>query len=157
MLLLHSIKKRSAPAAWLLTVLLMFAPLGRHAAAAVLCFGADGHIATELAEGTACITSATHAPAHDPSDPEAAVTDNHTGGTHCGPCTDVPLPTGGDADCASFKTESGPTAQMTLSVVALLPMLHHLQAAFSAARQAGDRQPPRPSDTSFVRSVVLLI
>lgn len=149
---LHSIKKQTAPAAWLLMVLLAFAPLGRHAATAVLCFGWDGHVATELAGGSACID----APADVPAVP--AATDSYpAGASHCGACTDIPIPTGGDTDCISFKTESGPTAQTILSVVALLPAPHHLHAPSPAAQPAQDGQPALPSDPALLRSVVLLI
>lgn len=136
-----SIRRKSAPVAWLLAVLLGFAPLGQHAAGAVLCIEADGRIAAEAATGAACDSD------------EAPV----SGASHGGSCTDVPLPSGGDADCAAFKAESGPTAQVFLSVVAVLPAL--------APTLPGDRRDLRVSDSSLqglpglasLRSVVLLI
>lgn len=150
---LHSIKKQTAPAAWLLLVLLALAPLGQHATAVVLCFGWDGHVATELAGGSAC----SDAPANASAAPVASTDGDAPGASHCGPCTDVPLPNGGDTDCVSFKAESGPTAQTILPVVALLPAPHHLAGASVNVPEAQDGPPARPSDPALLRSVVLLI
>lgn len=141
---LQTLKQRTTPVAWLLGTLLAFAPLGPHAAAAVLCFGADGHVTAELAGGSRCAD----APADVPVDTDAS---------HCEVCIDVPLPSGGDADCASFTTERAPTAQVVLPVAALLPAPHHLQATSQAASYAHDGGTAPPIDPAPLRSVVLLI
>ena len=140
---LSSIKTHSAPAVWLLSTLMLFAPLGAHAAGAVFCIEADGAVAVERAVGSAC-------------------TDGDEGSTpfddtHCTACTDVPLPSGGDADCASFKTENGPSAQTLLPVVALLQPLDRLpvQPPTSVSPRSG--KAAVPSDPALLRSVVLLI
>jgi hypothetical protein len=141
MLSLHSIKAITAPAVWLLSALMLFAPLGAHAAGAVLCIEADGEVAVERAEGAACAEGA----------------DEHVplGATHCDVCTDVPFPSGGDADCASFKTESGPSAQTVLPVVALLPALNRLLAQPSVASPSKAGQVPLPPGPAPLGSVVL--
>lgn len=140
---LHRIKAHSAPAVWLLSALMLFAPLGAHAAGAVLCIEADGTVAVERSVGSACTDGANKpAPFDD---------------THCTACTDVPLPSGGDTDCASFKTESTPTAQTTLPVVAVLPAPHHLQATSLPAPSAMGEDATPPSDPVLLCSVVLLI
>ncbi|MGI9176015.1 MAG: hypothetical protein ACR2GR_11925 [Rhodothermales bacterium] len=118
-----------------------FAPLGQHVAGAVLCIGEDGHVAAESAAGAAC--GSDEAPSTDLS--------------HCGSCTDVPLPSGGDADCAAFKVESGPTAQVLLPVIAVLPA-----SARALSRDLGrlclSSLPLQgPSGLAPLRSVVLLI
>lgn len=135
-----------APVAWLLGTLLAFAPLGPHAAAAVLCFGADGHVAAELAGGSRCADA-----------PEDVPADADMDASHCGTCTDVPLPSGSDEDCASFTTERAPTAHVVLSVAAVLPAPHHLQATSQAAAYAHDGGTAPPIDPAPLRSVVLLI
>ena len=139
MLCSSTLRRKSAPVAWLLAALLVFAPLGHHAAGAVLCIEADGRIAVESGAGASCGSDA--APAEDLS--------------HCGSCTDVPLPSGGDTDCAALKVESGPTAQVLLPLVATLPALAPLgdQRGFQVFRS-----PLRgPSDLVPLCSVVLLI
>ena len=138
---LFSIKAHSAPAVWLLSTLMLFAPLGAHAVGAVLCIESDGEVAVERAEGAMC----------------AEGTGEHTplGVTHCESCTDVPLPSGGDADCASFKTESGPSAQTLLPVAGLLPPLDRLAVQAASTSKAG--QASLLSDPAPLRSVVLLI
>ena len=136
---LHRVKAQSAPAVWLLSTLLLFAPLGAHAAGAVLCIEADGEVAIERAEGAMCA--------------EGVGERVPPGTTHCDVCTDVPLPSGGDADCASFKTESGPSAQTVLPVVALLPALNRLLAQPSVASSSKAGQvllPPRPAPLGSV-------
>ena len=136
---LSSIKTHAAPAVWLLSVLMLFAPLGAHAAGAVLCIEADGEVALERAEGAACAEAA----------------DEHTapGVSHCDSCTDVPLPSGGDTDCASYKMESGPSAQTVLPLAALLPAMEHVSFQPLASSSFGeDVPPPGPAP---LRSVVL--
>ena len=113
---LHVIKKKATPLVWLIAALLVLLPLGQHAVGAVLCIGQDGHVAAEGVAGTICDT-----PHEVSTDPSAVQGEDQS--SHCGPCTDIPLPTGGDVDCASFKTESGPTAQVHLPIVAVLPSL----------------------------------
>ncbi len=140
---LHRIKAQSAPAAWLLSALMLFAPLGAHAVGAVLCIETDGAVAVERTEGAACANGA------DERDP--------LGSTHCSACTDVPLPSGSDADCASFKTERGPSAQTLLPVVALLPALDRLPTPFPKAFPSQAGRGALPSDPAPLRSVVLLI
>ncbi len=116
-------------------MLLAFAPLGSHAAEVVLCIGADGHVSTELAEGAKCITSNTTGDAeHDAPDIGLPTAD-----AHCGACTDIPLPTGDDDDCASFKIESSPSAHVVLAVAG------HLDP---------DRQTPRAARNSATSDVV---
>ncbi len=140
---LSSIKTHSAPAVWLLSTLMLFAPLGAHAAGAVLCIESDGEVAVERAEGAMCAEGADeHAPLGD---------------THCESCTDVPLPSGGDAECASFKTESGPSAPTLLPVAALLPPLDRLPIQPPAAATSKAGQASLLSDPAPLRSVVLLI
>ena len=95
----------SAPTAALLAALLLFAPLGRHGASAVVCFGWDGHVGAESAAEGGC------------ADAEA------TPGAHCGACTDIPLPHGADADCPSFRTAPAPTAAAPAPLMAVLPPL----------------------------------
>ncbi|MEP0547666.1 MAG: hypothetical protein ABJF88_12095 [Rhodothermales bacterium] len=138
---LSSIKTHSAPAVWLLSTLMLFAPLGAHAVGAVLCIESDGEVAVERAEGAMC----------------AEGTGEHTplGVTHCESCTDVPLPSGGDAECASFKTESSPSAQTFLPVTALLPVLDRLPVQVASMSKAV--QVSLPSTPAPLRSVVLLI
>jgi hypothetical protein len=143
MLGLHHIKAQTAPAVWLLSVLMLFAPLGAHAAGAVFCIEADGAVAVERAIGSACTDG----------DDESAPFDD----THCTACTDVPLSSGGDADCASFKTESGPSAQTLLLVTALLPPLDRLPVQPSVASTSKAGEASLPSDPAPLRSVVLLI
>ncbi|MEP0547689.1 MAG: hypothetical protein ABJF88_12210 [Rhodothermales bacterium] len=140
---LHRIKAQAASAAWLLSALMLFAPLGAHAVGAVLCIEADGEVAVERSEGAACAEGA----------------DEHVplGTTHCDPCTDLPLPSGGDTDCASFKTESGPSAQTVLSVVALLPASDRAPTPSPAASPLQDGRGALPPDPALSRSVVLLI
>ena len=140
---LHSIKTITAPAVWLLSALMLVAPLGAHAAGAVLCIEADGEVAVERAEGAACAEGA------DERVP--------LGATHCDVCTDVPLPSGGDADCASFKTESGPSAQTALPVIAVLPPLDRLPTPSLKAPTSQDGRGALPSDPAPLCSVVLLI
>jgi hypothetical protein len=143
MLSLHRIKVQAAPAVWLLSTLMLFAPLGAHAAGAVLCIEADGEVAVEGAEGAMCTEGiGEHVP---------------LGTTHCDTCTDVPLPSGGDAECASFKTESGPSAQTVLPVVALLPALDRLPTPSPKASPSQDGRGTHPVDPAPLRSVVLLI
>jgi hypothetical protein len=140
---LRRIKAHSAPAVWLLSVLMLFAPLGAHAVGAVLCIESDGEVTVERAEGATCADGAgEHAP---------------PGVTHCESCTDVPLPSGGDAECASFKTEMGPSAQTFLSVAALLPPLDHLPVLPPAVSTSKAGQASLLSDPAPLRSVVLLI
>ncbi len=144
MIRLDYIKTRSAPAAWLLSVLLVFAPLGAHAAErVVLCIESDGEIAVERAEDADC------AGGNDEHDP--------LGSAHCDVCTDVPLPAGGDADCASFKTEAGPSAQTVLPFVVLLPGLDRLPTLSPKAFPSQDGRGAFPSDSAPLRSVVLLV
>lgn len=140
---LHRIKAQSAPAVWLLSALMLFAPLGAHAVGAVLCIESDGEVTVERAVGSAC-TDGVNEPS--PFDD-----------THCTACIDVPLPSGGDTDCASFKTENGPSAQTVLPVVSLLPALDRLpvQPPTSVSPRSG--QAAAPSDPAPLRSVVLLI
>jgi hypothetical protein len=140
---LSSIKTVSAPAVWLLSTLMLFAPLGAHAAGAVLCIESDGEVTVERAEGAMCAEGAGE---HTP-----------LGDTHCESCTDVPLPSGGDAECASFKTESGPSAQTVLPVVALLPALDRLPTPSPKASPSQDGRGTHPVDPAPLRSVVLLI
>ena len=140
---LSSIKTHSAPAVWLLSTLMLFAPLGAHAAGAVFCIEADGAVAVERAIGSACADG----------DEESTPFDD----THCTACTDVPLPSGGDADCASFKTENGPSAQTLLPVVALLLPLDRLPVQPSVASTSKAGEASLPSDPAPLRSVVLLI
>lgn len=145
MLRSHTITRRSAPVAWLLAVLLAFAPLGQHAAGAVLCIGEDGHVAAESATGASC--------GSDDGSDEAPVSD----ASHCGSCADVPLPSGGDADCVAFKAENGPTAQVLLPVVAVLPALAPALPGGRRGLQVSDPPLQDPPDLAFLRSVVLLI
>jgi hypothetical protein len=155
---LQTIKKRTTSAAWLLVVLLVFAPLGPHAAAAVLCFGADGHIAAELAGGSACTDAPTDAPALPVDAAEGASTDGVPQDvSHCGTCTDIPLPSGGDEDCASFTTERAPTAQAFLPLVQVLPARHHLPSPPPFTSSALDGHATPPADPVLLSSVVLLI
>ena len=139
MLCSSTLRRKSAPVAWLLAALLVFAPLGHHAAGAVLCIEADGRIAAESGAGASC--GSDEMPAADLS--------------HCGSCTDVPLPSGGDTDCAALKVESGPTAQVLLPFIAMLPAL------VPSSDQHGFRISDSPlqglPDLGSLRSVVLLI
>ncbi len=112
---LDVIKKKTTPLVWLIAALLVLLPPGQHAVGAVLCIGQDGHVAAEGVAGTTCASS------HELSTDPSIVHEDQP--THCGPCIDILLPTGGDADCASFKTESGPTAQVHLPIFAVLPSL----------------------------------
>ena len=120
---------------------MLFAPLGAHATGAVLCIEADGEVAIERAEGAICV--------------EGVGERVPPGVTHCDVCTDVPLPSGGDAECASFKTESSPSAQTFLPVTALLPVLDRLPVQVASMSKAV--QVSLPSTPAPLRSVVLLI
>jgi hypothetical protein len=136
---LQVLKKRTASVAWLLAVLLVLAPTGQHAAGVVLCIGADGHVGAELAGNDACAGSTSGA--------------GGTDAEHSGACTDLPLPSGGDADCTSFKTETSPTAETTLVVTAVLPALHRLRIVnrHRASAQDGWVSPPHaPSGNNVV-------
>lgn len=66
-------------------------------------------------------------------------------------CVDIPIPTGNDAKCNSFKTESGPASVAIIVVVEYLPAPVHPLPPSRIARPATYGQ------TSFHRSVVLLI
>ena len=140
---LYRIKAQSAPAVWLLSTLLLFAPLGAHATGAVLCIEADGEVAVERAEGAMCV--------------EGVGERVPPGATHCDVCTDVPLPSGGDTDCASFKTERGPSAQTVLSVAAVLPILDHVPVQPPTVASSHSEEGRPLSDPAPLRSVVLLI
>ena len=61
----------------------------------VLCYGADGHVALEMAAGDGCSDDSSH-----PEEPN--VLDNH-----CGPCVDIPLSSNNSA-AISVKKISAP-------------------------------------------------
>jgi hypothetical protein len=72
----------------LAAVTYLFATVGA-AGAKVLCFGADGHVAIELAQDAACMS-------FQPSNPQTSGTDSaeHSDAPsddHCGSCVDIPL------------------------------------------------------------------
>ncbi|MEQ9103072.1 MAG: hypothetical protein RIE53_00095 [Rhodothermales bacterium] len=70
---------------------------------------------------------------------------------HVEDCLDIPIPTGNDAKCSSFKTESGPAQVAVMAVVAHLPApVHPLPASRVAP-------PSTYGPTPLHRSVVLLI
>ena len=155
MLGLLAIKKTFSRLAAPLAVLLVIAPLGQHAANSVLCIGGNGHVAAEVASCSGCA-----APADTESAPAGDVPGSGSGGTdgsHCGACTDIPLPAGGDADCVSFKSETGPSAQIVLSVVATLLTPRLTDTAHDGLLIQPARSATSPSDPTLLRSVVLLI
>lgn len=70
---------------------------------------------------------------------------------HAEDCMDVPIPTGSDAKCSSFKTESGPASVAIIAVAEYLPApVHSLPPARTAP-------PATYGQTPLHRSVVLLI
>lgn len=150
---LKTIKKKAAPLTWLFATLLILLPLGRHTAGAVLCIGQDGHVATEGVVGSTC-ASPYHNPA--PSSAEECETPQNSP-SHCGPCTDIPLPTGGDVDCASFKAESGLTAQVFLPLVAVLATPILSETAWYTQRTRLEVLAAESPELASLRSTVLLL
>jgi hypothetical protein len=131
-----------AVTARLLVVLLSIAPFGHHASAAVVCFGLDGHVTTELASGRSCSDVC---PASG-SRPD------------CGPCADVPLPGGSDADCAFLKIEAGSAASLTAVPLAAVPGTPAASlAVFPAPIANTPVEAPPPTTLDAHRTVVLLI
>jgi hypothetical protein len=110
-------------------MLLVLTPPGQHAAGVVLCIGADGHVDAEFAEGGACMS--------EPGGEE-----------HRGACTDVPIPTGGDADCTSFKPESPTTAER------VLPQSEGLLALRLTPSMESYRAGARKRESAFLRPVL---
>lgn len=151
---LRSIKKHTSPLAWVLTALLAISPMGQHTVYAVLCIGADGHIDSEVLGVSGC-----NSPADEPrTDAHDGVErDNGMEGSHCGSCSDIPLPTGGDTDCASFKTESGPSASTILAVVSVVEETRGITAVSPPATGAMSGHPAPAQVLAELHGVVLLI
>lgn len=66
-------------------------------------------------------------------------------------CVDVPIPTGNDAECSSFKTESGPAP------VAITAVAEYLPAPVYPLPPVRTAPPATYGQTPLHRSVVLLI
>jgi hypothetical protein len=96
----------------------------------VLCIGSDGHVATEAAGEARCADASRDVIAAHESGPDALRDGSGPDCAECGPCTDLPIGGRNDQECASFRTESGPTAQTILAIASVLP---------PADRSAGNR------------------
>ncbi len=71
--------------------------------------------------------------------------------SHAEDCVDVPIPTGNDAKCSSFKAESGPATVAVVVTTGFLPLPVRAHAPARTALPAAYGQ------TDLHRSVVLLI
>lgn len=107
---------------------------------AVLCIGADGHIAVEAAHYSPCGISQ----AHFFSSPD-----------HHAPCTDIGLSSGG-ADYRTPTSLSNPVLKLEVPPFALIPTSLLPSATTFATRLVSRRLPP-PGMLTFLRPVVLLI
>ena len=154
MLRLSVIKKHSSPTVWLLGVLLAVAPIGTHSINAVLCIGSDGHIDSEVLGDSGCDSPEDYSRTNAHDDVE---TGDGMGDSHCGGCSDIPLPSGGDADCGSFRTESGPSASTILALVAVLPQSLIVTSADPVATGAMNGHPAQAQVLAELHGVVLLI
>lgn len=151
---LRSIKKHTSSLAWVLTALLALSPIGQHTVYAVLCVGSDGHIDSEVLGDSGCDSPAndSRTDAHN-----SVVSGNGTEGSHCRSCLDIPLPTGGDTDCGSFKTESGPSASTILAVVAVVPESRNITAVSPPVSGSMSHYPAPAQVLAELYGVVLLI
>lgn len=154
MLRLSIIKKYTAPTAWLLGVLMAVAPIGTHSIYAVLCIGSDGHIEPEVLGDSGCDLPADYSRTSADDDAKSG---GGMGESHCGGCSDIPLPSGGDADCGSFRTSSGPSGSTILAVVAVLPQSVIVTPADPAATGAMNGHPTPAQVLAELQGVVLLI
>ncbi len=146
---LSAIRQKAAPAAWVMAIMLVLLPLGRHSVGSVLCIGQDGHLAAEFVGGDTCDTPHT-------SDKGPGIHEGDAS-SHCGPCTDVPLPEGSDVDCASIKVESGSVAQILLPVVATLVPENPSDDHSLVAGSYPETPAFIPSELPSIRSIVLLL
>lgn len=153
---LQHIKQRTAPWAWWLVVLMVLAPMGPHAMGAVLCIETDGSFALEQATGLGCSSDAV-APKDDAHGDQAFAATTPHPDEHCDDCIDVVLPSGADADCASFVTTSTTSAQVVLPLVAVLTSDAAPAAVVAAAARAADDALIDTSPIAPLRGVVLLI
>lgn len=100
---LHTIKSNTAPLAWLLTWMLILAPVGPHAVAGVvLCIESNGQAVLERAVGLQCgptVQETSHHTDKGHTDHSTVRTASPANGvTHCESCIDIVLPSGGDDD-----------------------------------------------------------
>ena len=107
---------------------------------AVLCIGADGHIAIEAPHYSPCDMPQ----AHFFSSPD-----------HHAPCTDIRL-SSGDADYRTSTSLSSPVLKLEVPPFALIPSSLLPSAVPLATRLVSRRLLP-PSTLTFLRPVVLLI
>ena len=64
---------------------------------------------------------------------------------HAEDCVDVPIPTGNDAKCSSFKTESGPASFAIIAVAEYLPAPVHSLPPSPYRASCDVRTNPAPS------------
>jgi hypothetical protein len=107
---------------------------------AVLCIGADGHIAIEAAHYSPCDTPQAHF---------------FSSSAHHAPCTDIGLSSGG-ADYRTPTSLSSPVLKLEVPPFALTPASLLPSAAPLATRLDSRRLLP-PIALTFLRPVVLLI
>jgi hypothetical protein len=124
----------------LITLLLICFLLPGKIMGAVLCIGADGHIAIEAAHYSPCGTSQAHF---------FSSLDHHA------PCTDIGL-SSGDADHRTPTSLSSPVLKLEVTPFALVPSSLLPSAAPLAIRLVSRRLLP-PGTLTFLRPVMLLI
>lgn len=124
-------------------MLLAFTPLGAHATGAVLCIEEDGEVVVEIAEGESCVGDEhQHTSSEEP---------------HCGACMDIPIPSRGDVDCASFKVENAPSVHVVLQVVGQFPNAHATRTKSSVRLLSMVKGDEVSSSPALDSCVVLLI
>lgn len=144
---------RARSANWLLIVLLMLSPFGRHAAAAVLCFGSDGHVGMELSG----IPNGVEIPLHPTEEDHAHDECETADPVHSDPCMDLPLPTGGDSDCVAYTKSDSTIDGAFLSFVTREPVRYDVPDVGDAIPTAPSIRLRFPSTALHLDSTVLLI
>jgi len=130
---------------WFIAAMMVVAPLSPHATSAVLCISEDGHVHAEKADGFTCDRTIGD-----------RVTEQHTAHTESGSCTDVPLPSGGDSDCASFLQASTPNIVVAAQWVPDLPSVD-TSREYTPAMAHFEKTEGWNAEIPFVRTVVLII
>jgi hypothetical protein len=149
---LHTIKRHTAPLAWMLASILLLFPVSVHAfPGIVLCIEADGHVTVEDAQGLFCGPDASP---HEHADDEAL--GQAEDASHCGSCIDIPLRVESDKECASFRLERAPAGEPVSPAAAVLPVPVPARRATSVPAPHTPGTAPGPSPLAALRSVVLL-